>query len=186
MKKERYAFVKYKDNYSSILWIYKCDDSFSVGDIVKAPICNYAYSNIAIIKKIKYLSDQQLPIDKNQILTISNKLNKLEYDKYFHPLNFMKNYINCEYLKEWSFSEKNNWVAFFYSTHGGQISYEKDGVLTCSLGNCMDDDFFEEYTITSRKNLKIKIKFLETSLSELYYKIINEAQFKELLSIVNF
>ena len=183
MKKERYAFVQYKDNYSSILWIYKCDENFSVNDIVEAPVCDYAYNNIAIIKKIKYLSDQQLPIDKNQILTISNKLNKLEYDKYFHPLNFMKNYIKCEHLKEWSFSEKNNWVEFYNSTFGGQISYENDRVLTCSLGNCMDDDFFEEYTITSRKNLKLKIKFLETALSELYYKIINEAQFKELLDI---
>ena len=184
MKKERYAFVKYKDNYSSILWIYKCDDSFSVGDIVEAPVFDYTYNNIAIIKKIKYLSDQQLPIDKDKILTISNKLNKLEYDKYFHPLEFMKNYIKYEYLKEWSFSEKNNWVKFYNSTYGGQISYEKDGVLTCSLGNCMDDNFFEEYTITSRKNLKIKIKFLETALSELYYNQINETQFKELLSIV--
>lgn len=64
------------------------------------------------------------------------------------------------------------------------ISYEKDGVLTCSLGNCMNDDFFEEYTITSHKNLNIKLKFLKTALAELYYKIIDEKEFKELLNIV--
>ena len=46
------------------------------------------------------------------------------------------------------------------------------------------DDFFEEYTITSRKNLQIKLKFLKTALSELYYNIISEDQFKELLNIV--
>ena len=84
MKKERYAFVKYKDS-SSKLWIYKCDDRFSVNDIVEAPTFDYSYNNIAIIKKIKYLSDKQLPIEKDRILTISNKLNKRDYDKYFHP-----------------------------------------------------------------------------------------------------
>ena len=183
MKKERYAYVEYKD-CSSKLWIYKCDESFSVDDIVEAPVFDYSYTNIAIIKKIKYLYDRHLPIEKDKILTISNKLNKQEYNKYFYPLNFMKNYINKEHLKEWKFSNKNNWVEFYNSTYGGQISYEKDGVLICSLGNCINDDFFEEYTITSRKNLQIKLKFLKTALSELYYNIISEDQFKELLDIV--
>ena len=97
MKRERYAFVKYKDS-SSKLWIYKCDESFSVNDIVEAPTFDYAYNNIAIIKKIKYLTDKHLPIEKNKILTISNKLNKQEFVKYFHSLRFMKSYINKEYL----------------------------------------------------------------------------------------
>ena len=48
----------------------------------------------------------------------------------------------------------------------------------------MNYNFFEEYTITSRKYLQIKLKFLQTALSELYYNIINEEQFKELLDIV--
>lgn len=48
----------------------------------------------------------------------------------------------------------------------------------------MNDDFFEEYTITSHKNLNIKLKFLKTALAELYYKIIDEKEFKELLNIV--
>ena len=185
MKKERYAFVKYKDS-SSKLWIYKSDDRFSVNDIVEAPTFDYSYNNIAIIKKIKYLSDKQLPIEKDRILTISNKLNKRDYDKYFHPLKFMKAYINEVCLKKWSFSEKNSWVKFYNSTFSGQISYEKDGVLICSLGNCMNDNFFEEYTITSRKNLQIKLKFLQTALYNLYYKLIDEEEFKELLNIVNF
>ena len=185
MKKERYAFVKYKDS-SSKLWIYKCDDRFSVNDIVEAPTFDYSYNNIAIIKKIKYLSDKQLPNEKDRILTISNKLNKRDYDKYFHPFKFMKTYINEVCLKKWSFSEKNSWVEFYNSTFGGQISYEKDGVLICSLGNCMNDDFFEDYTITSRKNLQIKLKFLQTALYNLYYKLIDEEEFKELFNIVNF
>ena len=104
--------------------------------------------------------------------------------QYFNPLSFMKNYINKEHLKEWTLPSKNNWVEFYNSTFGGQISYEKDGVLICSLGNCINDDFFEEHTITSRKNLQIKLKFLKTALSELYYNIISEDQFKELLNIV--
>jgi len=56
MKKERYAYVEYKD-CSSKLWIYKCDENFSVNDIVEAPVFDYSYTNIAIIKKIKYLTD---------------------------------------------------------------------------------------------------------------------------------
>lgn len=48
----------------------------------------------------------------------------------------------------------------------------------------MNDDFFEEYTITGHKNLNIKLKFLKTALAELYYKIIDEKEFKELLNIV--
>ena len=183
MKKERYAYVEYKD-CSSKLWIYKCDEGFSVNDIVEAPTFDYAYNNIAIIKKIKYLTDKHLPIDKDRILSISNKLNKHEFDKYFNPLSFMKNYINKEHLKEWTLPSKNNWVEFYNSTFGGQISYEEDGVLICPLGNCINHDFFEEYTITSRKNLQIKLKFLKTALSELYYNIISEDQFKELLDIV--
>ncbi len=183
MKKEKYAFVQYKDSFSSKLWIYKCDDSFSIGDIVEAPICNYAYNNIAIIKKIKFLTDKHLPIKKNKILTISIKLDKQKYEKYFHPLKYMKNYINEEFLKDWKFESKNNWVRFCESTFGGQISYEKDGVLNCSLYNYCDENYFEEYTITSHKNLNIKLKFLQTALSELYYKIIDEEEFIELLNI---
>jgi hypothetical protein len=184
MKKEKYAYVQYKEDYSSKLWIYKCDETFSANDIVEAPICNYSYNNIAIIKKIKFLTNKQLPVEKDKILTISTKLDKQKYEKYFHPLKCMKNYINEELLKEWHFADKNNWVKFYQSTFGGQISYEKDGVLTCSLGNCMNDDFFEEYTITGHKNLNIKLKFLKTALAELYYKIIDEKEFKELLNIV--
>lgn len=183
MKKETYAFIQYKDS-SSKLWIYKCGESFYVGDIVEAPVFNYAYSNIAIIKKIKYLSDKKLPIEKEKILTITNKLDKKKYDKYFHPFEYMKNYINENHLKEWKFSGKNSWVKFYTSSFKGQISYEKDGVLTCSLNNCMDNDFFEEYTITSPKHFNTKLKFLQTALSELYYKIISEKEFVELLNII--
>lgn len=183
MKKERYAYVKYKDS-SSKLWIYKCDESFSVNDIVEAPVFDYTYNNIAIIKKIKYLTDKHLPIEKDKILTISNKLDKLKYDKYFHPIKFMKNHINENCLKEWAFSSKNSWVKFYTSSFKGKISYEKDGVLTCSLNNCIDNDYFEEYTITNPKHFNTKLKFLQTALYQLFYKVITEEEFMELLNII--
>ena len=50
IKKERYAFVQYKD-YSSTLWIYKYDGNFYLNDIVDAPVFDYAYNNIVMIKK---------------------------------------------------------------------------------------------------------------------------------------
>lgn len=90
MKKEKYAYVQYKEDYSSKLWIYKCDETFSANDIVEAPICNYSYNNIAIIKKIKFLTNKQLPVEKDKILTISTKLDKQKYEKFFHPLKYMK------------------------------------------------------------------------------------------------
>ena len=183
MKKERYAFVKYIDGISR-LWIYKCDDSFAVDDVVEAPVFDYAYNNIAIIKKIKNLSDKQLPIEKNKILTISNKLDKQKYEKVFHPLTYMKNYIKKECLKGWSLSTKNIWFRIYSSTFGGQISYENDGVLTYSLGSYKNNDLYEDYTMTSPKNLKTKINFVKTILFELYHDIINKEQFQELIDIV--
>ena len=96
----------------------------------------------------------------------------------------MKNYINENHLKEWEFSGKNSWAKIYTSSFKGQIIYEKDGVLTCSLNNCMDNDFFEEYTITSPKHFNIKLKFLQTALYQLFYKIITEEEFMELLNII--
>ena len=72
----------------------------------------------------------------------------------------------------------------YKSSFGGQINYERDGVLTCSIVDCIDGDFFERYTITSDKNFEEKLKYIQTLVSSLYYKIITEQEFEEMLNVV--
>ena len=182
MKSETYLYVQFKDSLSQ--WIYKCDGTFYVGDIVEAPTFKGAIINIAIVKRVVRLRDDGLPIEKDRILTITKKLDKKKYEKDFHPLEFMKKHIRRDYLKEWKFHSKNSWVEVYTSSFGGYIGYEQDGVLTCSIGNCMDEDFFERYTITSDKNFEEKLKYIQTLVSSLYYKIITEQEFEEMLNVV--
>lgn len=182
MKSETYLYVQYKDSLSQ--WIYKCDGTFYVGDIVEAPTFKGAIINVGIVKSVVRLKDEELPIEKEKILTITKKLDKKQYEKDFHPLEFMKKRIRRDYLKEWKFHSKNSWVEVYKSSFGGQISYEQDGVLTCSIGDCMDEDFFERYTITSDKNFEEKLKYIQTLVSSLYYKIITEKEFEEMLNAV--
>lgn len=182
MKYETYLYVQFKDSLSQ--WIYKCDGTFYVGDIVEAPTFKGALINVAIVKRIVRLADNELPIEKEKILTITRKLNKKEYEKDFHPIEFMKKYIRKDYLKEWKFAGENDWAKFYESSFGGEISYEQDGVLICSLGDCMDKDYFQEYTIMSTKHFDLKIKYLQTALSLLFYKKITEREFVELLNVV--
>lgn len=182
MKSETYLYVQFKDNCTQ--YIYKANGTFDIDDIVEAPTCLGAIKNVAIVKRIRKLADDKLPIAKETILTITKKLDKKEYEKDFHPLQFMKNHMRRDYLKEWKFATENSWVKVYRSNFKGQISYEQDGVLTCSIGNCMDDDFFEQYTITSPQNFDIKFNYVATILSSLYYKTITEQQFEELFKIV--
>ena len=183
MKSETYLYVKFKDGLSQ--WIYKCDGTFYVDDIVEAPTFKGAIINIAIVKSVVRLRDDELPIEKDRILTITKKLDKNKYEKDFHPLEFMKKRIRIDYLKEWKFAGENEWAKFYESSFGGEISYEQDGVLICSLGDCRNKDYFQEYTITGTKNFDLKIKYLQTALTELYYKNITEQEFIELLNIVS-
>ena len=168
MKSETYLYVQYKDSLSQ--WIYQCDGTFYVGDVVEAPTFKGAIINVGIVKSIVRLTDDELPIEKDKILTITKKLDKKQYEKDFHPLEFMKKRVRKDYLKEWKFDSKNSWVEVYKSSFGGQISYEQDGVLICSLGDYMDKDYFQEYTITNTRNFDLKIKYLQTVLTELYYK----------------
>lgn len=183
MKSEIYMFVQFKD--SSLQWIYKCKGTFCVDDIIEAPILNGVMTNVAVVKSIVGLTDDELPIEKERILTITKKLDKKQYEKDFHPLEFMEKYIRKDYLKEWYFSYKNDWVEVYESSFGGQISYEQDGVLICSLGDIMNEDYFQEYTITGSKNFDVKIKYLQTALSLLNYNKITREDFKELLNVVH-
>ena len=160
--------MQFKDSLSQ--WIYKCDGTFYVDDIVEAPTFKGAIINIAIVKSVVRLRDDELPIEKNRILTITTKLDNKKYEKDFHPLEFMKKHIRRDYLKEWKFAGENDWAKFYESSFGGEISYGQDGVLICSLGDCRDKDYFQEYTITGTKNFDLKIKYLQTALTELYYK----------------
>lgn len=183
MKSETYLYVQYKDSLSQ--WIYKCDGTFYVGDIVEAPTFKGAIINVGIVKRIVRLKDEELTIEKEKILTITKKLDKKQYEKDFHPLEFMKKYIRRDYLKEWRFAGENDWAKFYESSFDGEISYEQDGVLICSLGDCRDKNYFQEYTITNTKYFDLKIKYLQTTLTELYYKKITEQEFVELLNVVS-
>ena len=183
MKSETYLYVQFKDSLSQ--WIYKCDGTFYVDDIVEAPTFKGAIINIAIVKSVVRLRDDELPIEKNRILTITTKLDKNKYEKDFHPLEFMKKHIRRDYLKEWKFAGENDWVRFYESLFGGEISYEQDGVLICSLGDCRSKDYFQEDTITNTKHFDLKIKYLQTILTELYYKKTTEQEFIDLLEVVS-
>ena len=183
MKSETYLYVQYKDSLSQ--WIYKCDGTFYVGDIVEAPTFKGAIINVGIVKRVVRLKDDELPIEKDRILTITKKLDKKLYEKDFNPLEFMKKRIRRDYLKEWEFAGENDWAKFYDSSFGGEISYEQDGVLICSLGDCRNRDYFQEDTITTIKHFDLKIKYLQTTLTELYYKKITEQEFTDLLRVVS-
>lgn len=182
MKKEKYLFIQFK--HSSRLYAYKYAGDFMVGDIVEAPINNYTMNDVGLVKKIKSLSRNNSPVDYDRILTISKKLDFREYEKDFFPIRFMKKYIKKTLIREWRRDYKNDWVEVYSSKFGGCISYEKDGVFSGSLNKCMDNNYFEEYTITNTKDFKIKLRYFQTILSELYYKNISIEVFNELLNVI--
>ena len=182
MKKEKYLFVQFRNSH--YLYVFKIDGEFRVGDVVESPTNNYATMDIALVKKVKKLSRKDLPVDYDKILTISKKLDFREYEKDFFPIRFMKKYIKKTLIKEWEKEYKNDWVEVYSSKFGGCISYEKDGVFTGSLNKCTDNNYFEEYTITNTKDFKIKLRYFQTILSELYYKNITIEVFNELLNVI--
>jgi len=182
MSNQTYAFVRFKN--SSREWIYICKEDFYISDIVVVPICDGSCYDIAEIVRIEKLSDDELPIDKQKILSIGDKLNKEEYEKDFYPLTFMRNYINEEYLKEWKLVDENEWCKFYESTFDGQICYEQDWVLTYSLYHYLDENFFEDYTIVNPDNFDITLKFIQTTLTSLHYKKITQEEFFKLIKVV--
>ena len=182
MNKERYAYIKFKNN--SHLYIYKCGSDFKIGDVVEAPTCNYMLKDVGLIVKIKKLELKALPIEYDRILTITNKLDKKENEKFFYPMRFIKKRINRNMLKEWRGFYKNCWLKSYHSNFGGCVTYEKDGVLTVSYNKVTDENYFEEYTLTSIKNYKTKVKFMKTILSELFYSRITKDEFYELMSMI--
>ena len=182
MKKEKYLLIQFK--HSSRLNVYKFVGDFKVGDVVEAPINNYTMNEVGLVKKIKRLTGNNLSVEYQRILTITKKLNANDYAKDFFPIKFMKSYIKPSLIKEWWFDYKNDWVEVYSSKFGGCISYEKDSVLTGSLYKCTDENYFEEYTQTNRKNFKIKLRYLQAILTELHYNKINESEFMKLLSVI--
>ena len=166
------------------MYVYKSEGLFNVGDVVEAPTNNYETNDVGIVKKVKFLSRNKLPVEYERVLKITKKLNTSEYVKDFFPIRYMKERINESLIKEWQFAYKNNWVKVYTSEFEGCVSYEKDGVFTGSLYKCTDENFFEEYTLTNRKNFKIKLKYFQTILSELYYRKITQSEFLDLLDVI--
>lgn len=183
--KEKYAFVVF--NKGGYKYIYKLDCGCRKKDVVIAPTNNYESSSEALVVKIKSIKDTKLPYEKSKILTINQVIGHgyKFFTRNTDHIRFMKKYIDNSLLQEWGKKYKTNWVKIFYSTFGGEVSYEKDGVLSLSFGDMTTDDYFFEYAITSPKHLRLKINFAKTILSKFYYKQINKKEFSVLLGKIN-
>ena len=177
--KEKYVYVNFQN--SKRKFIYKTDLDLKIGNIVEAPILNYAMFNNAIVVKIVKLKDSQLPIEKQRILQITKLVAEMDKNGDFDKLKFIKQHIKREFLKEWKLFSKDNYVKIWKSTFDYNISYEKDATLEVYYIAPNFEDSFEEYTITSKKHLKQKIAYVQTITSEFYNKIIDLKTFKELL-----
>lgn len=178
--KQKYIYVKFEE--SDMEYIYQTDLNCKIGNIVEAPTLNYVIMKKAIVTKIKHLSDNELPIDKSRILRISKIFSKKDEEGVFDNISYIKKYIEAKYSKIWHHDSENDWVKCWKSNFGGHISYEYDGIFEVCFGELYDDNFFISYTITDKENFNIKLKFAETILSKLYYKIITKEEFSELFS----
>ena len=178
--KEKYAYVNFLN--SKYPYIYKCGIDLKVGNIVEAPTYNYAIKEDAVVVKVKNLAVKDLPIEKSKILTITKILPRKEYLLKHDNIFFMREYIKNKKTQKWKFDYESDWVKVWKSSYGGEISHEKDCVFTASLGDIMADDYFQEYTITSHKDFKVKLKYAKILLDELYYKKIDEKEFRKLFS----
>ena len=180
IKKEKYIKVIFQEN--GFPFIYKCDINVNIGAIVSAPTLNYTiYNEALVVKKVK-LTDDELPIEKNKILTITKIISTQDNEFKFNKLKFLKNKIIEPYTELWKEDYKNSWIKTFISNFNGVISYEKDGVLTCEYKNAYLDNAFIEYTITSHKNFKTKLKYVETIFTQLDYNEISKDEFISLLN----
>jgi len=180
--KESYVFVVF--NKGGYQFLYKNKANCKVGDVVEAPTCNYAISQKALVTKSVKLADSQLPISKDKILDITKILQDDSFLT-FDSIKFLKNKIDKNLIKEWKLINKTSWYKFYTTKNGCKICLEKDGVLTCSIGDVLDDNYIEEYAIINTKKSKFKLKYVKTLVSQLYYNVIDKETFDELLQKVD-
>lgn len=180
--KEIYVFVVF--NKGGYQYIYRNKANCKVGDVVEAPTCNYAISQKALVTKSVKLADCQLPIDKDKILDITKILQEDSFLT-FDSNKSLKNKIDKNLIKEWRLINKTSWYKFYATKNNCKICLEKDGVLTCSIGDAFDDNYIEEYTIIKTKKYNFKLKYVKTLVSQLYYNMIDKKTFGELLQKVD-
>lgn len=181
MEKQLYAIVNFKD--SKTPHIFKCDNTYKVGDIVVAGHCPRPIDNLAIIRKIKKISDKKLPVEKSEIDSLSMNLDKLKFWEHFYALKYIKKYTEQRYVDDWKYSEKTAWITRYYSCDGCSICYEDNGTLVLTCGYYMNPDYVEFITKTSRKHIKEKIAYLMKVFPLYCCRYYTRSRFCELLKI---
>lgn len=176
-------YVKVSFDGGSYCYTYKCTNlDVEVGDVVDAPSNNYALYQPALVKKIEYLTDYQLPIRKDRILTLDKIISKQDADCLFDKVGFIKSKIDKELVKEWRFVEDNGYYKGYESTFGGTITYQPDDAfMEFWIGDMLEPDLFIDNVNTNMDHFDDKIQFVETLLSQLYYGKINDDQFFDTL-----
>lgn len=80
--KERYALVKFRPyGYE---YTYKCDKSVKKGNIVLVPGSGDDERNEVIVSKIKYLCDDELPVSKDRIKSVSSIVSEKDDQNQFY------------------------------------------------------------------------------------------------------
>ncbi len=175
IKKENYIFVHFENN--SMEYIYKSNLNLKPGNIVEAPTLNYVIKQNAIVTEVVELADFELPIEKTKILTITKFISEKDENGVFDKIGYIKNLIDKKYLKEWKLHYEDYWLKCWKSTFGYTISYEQDGVLEVFYFDKKTEFVFRKYTITDQDNLDIKLAFVKTITSQLFYKLITKDDF---------
>lgn len=80
--KERYALVKFAPY--TYEYTYKCDKNVKKGNIVRVPVAGYKKLQEVIVSKIKYLSDDELPVAKDKIKTVASVASEKDDDNRFY------------------------------------------------------------------------------------------------------
>lgn len=180
--KNKYAYVIFEE--AGAKYIYRNNVNCQKGNIVKVPTNNGLFFHEVFVVETVELEDFDLPIYKRDILRIEEIISEKDETFKFDSLGYIKSKIDHILIKEWEFSYQTDWIKVYKSSFGGEISYENDGVLSYSFGDMLAKDYFISYTITTPKNLDIKIYFVETLVSKLFRNQISLEEFNTMIARV--
>lgn len=76
--KERYALVKFQS--FGFEYTYKCDKNVKRGNVVKVPVEGERELKEVIVSKIKYLTEDELPVPKERIKTVDSVVSEKDVD----------------------------------------------------------------------------------------------------------
>lgn len=126
--KERYALVKFAPYTCE--YTFKCDKNVKKGNIVRVLVHGYKKPQEVIVSKIKYLSDDELPVSKDRIKSVLSVVcEKDENNRFYENLD-----------EKYAFKKDTN-VEKLWKKEKRREVY------------CDDlDDMMYKYTLTSKKN----------------------------------